>query len=210
MSLLVLNAMRYPIVFHLFLLLGSIFTLFGCGEAIPHTKEAASRTEQVCSKPFRDLFANFDQLASCQMNTCCIVVSDSKQYKEIDGSVHQELLANYEGPVIALGYLPDTLNSYALVYCTAAAIYLPNLALYDRSGELIQTVLLASGCGSDVGYHCKEVVVFDGKNQFITTKREKQYEIDQTGMPNKKVAFEVNSKIRFTVNERQISIDTLQ
>lgn len=110
--------------------------LFSCGEAVPHTKAAANRTQQVCSKPFR--------------------------------------------------------------------------ALFDKNGELLQTVLLASGCGSDVGYHCKEVVVYDGKNQFITTKREKQYEIDQTGNPNKKVVFESNSRIRFTVNEQQISIDTLQ
>ncbi len=184
--------------------------LFSCGEAVPHTKAAANRTQQVCSKPFRELFANFNELASCKINTCCISVSDSKQYKEIDGSVHQELLAHYEGPVITLGFLPDTLNSYGLVYCTAAATYLPNLALFDKNGELLQTALLASGCGSDVGYHCKEVVVYDGKNQFITTKREKQYEIDQTGNPNKKVVFESNSRIRFTVNEQQISIDTLQ
>jgi hypothetical protein len=110
--------------------------LFSCGEAVPHTKAASNRTQQVCSKPFR--------------------------------------------------------------------------ALFDKNGELLQTALLASGCGSDVGYHCKEVVVYDGKNQFITTKSEMQYEIDQTGNPNKKVAFESNSRIRFTVNEQQLSIDTLQ
>lgn len=111
--------------------------------------------------------------------------------------------------MIALGYLPDTLNAYALVYCTASAVYLPNIALFDKHGKLLQTVLLASGCGTDVGYDCKEEVVFDGKNRFVTTKREKQYQLDEMGNPSKELSFDSTSKIQFTISKSHIAIDTL-
>lgn len=191
------------------LLFGTIFIVIGCGESTQYKTVSHHRTDPVCSNLFQDFFAKFNKLASCKINTCCIDVSQSKLYKAIDGSGYQDFLANYQGPVIAIGYLPDTFNCYGLVYCTAAAIYLPNLAIYNKRGKFIQNVPLASGCGSDVGYNCKEVVVFDGKNQFITTRSEKQYEIDEMGNPNKKLIFESNSKIKFTVNGQQISIDTL-
>jgi hypothetical protein len=191
------------------LLLVSLLILSSCGDAAHIKKVSCEKSNEVCSKTFKDFFANFNRLPSLKINTCCIDVSQSKIYKQIDCNDYQLLLAHYKGPVIALGFLPDTLNYYGLVYCTAAATYFPNLALYNRRGDLIQTVPLASGCGSDVGYDCKEVFAFDGKYQFITTKREKQYEIDQSGAPNKKVAFESISKIKYTINERQIKIDTL-
>lgn len=191
------------------LTLASLFTLIGCGETAQFSEAPQKRTVKVRSKEFQAFFENFEQLTPCKINTCCIDVTQSKQYKEIDGSVYQKHLAHYQGPVIALGYLPDTLNGYGLVYCTAAATYLPNLALFDTSGELVQTVLLASGCGSDVAYDCKEEVVFNGKNQFITTKSERQYQIDETGNPSKELVFESNSKIKFTIHQRKIAIDTL-
>jgi hypothetical protein len=191
------------------LLFGTIFIVIGCGEFTQNKIVSHHRTDVLCSKSFRDFFAKFNKLTACKINTCCIDVSQSKLYEAIDGSGYQDFLANYQGPVIAIGYLPDTLNCYGLVYCTAAAIYLPNLALYNKRGKFIQNVPLASGCGSDVGYKCKEVVVFDGKNQFITTRSEKQYEIDEMGDPKKKLIFESNSRIKFTVNGQQISIDTL-
>ena len=188
----------------------SLVLLNSCASSEQNIVDAQNHHKPIYSKAFGELYNYFEPLTTCKINTCCIDATQSKKYKFIEHKNYQKVLANYDGPMIALGHLPDTLNAYALVYCTASAVYLPNIALFDKRGELLQTVLLASGCGTDVGYDCKEEVVFDGKNRFVTTKKEIQYQLDEMGNPNKEPSFTATSKIQYSIFKRHIAIDTLQ
>jgi len=192
------------------LALCSLVLLNGCAASEQNKVDAQNHRKPTYSKAFGELYNYFEPLTTCKINTCCIDATQSKKYKFIEHKNYQKVLANYDGPMIALGHLPDTLNAYALVYCTASAVYLPNIALFDKRGELLQTVLLASGCGTDVGYDCKEEVVFDGKNRFVTTKKEIQYQLDEMGNPNKERSITATSKIQYSIFKRHIAIDTLQ
>ena len=159
----------------------------------------------------RFFFNNFQVLVPQTIfNTTCFDVSVRKEYKKLDIEKYKELLHGYEGPAVSIGYLKDTSDCYSLIYCTAAACYLPNLAVYSRSGELLETTPIASGCGSDMGYECDEKVEIMSSNQIITVKKEKSYEYDSLlQVINSSVKMNV-SKIKYTVKNSKILIDTLQ
>ena len=69
---------------------------------------------------------------------------------------NDSIFIKYLGPAVAIGLLPDTSKYYPVVYCTAAACYLPTLAVFSKNGFLISEAQISNGCGSDCGYNCSD------------------------------------------------------
>ena len=161
---------------------------------------------------FTDFLTNFQLLSYGEvLNTTCLDIEGNRRYKKLNTSKHKSFLNGYEGPAVSIGYFSDTTNFFVLIYCTASACYLPNLSVYNKNGELIQTCLLASGCGSDVGYECSETVQLISLDKIITTKLEKYYETDSLGEKLESSLNQLKTKILYSIDlNGQIKLDTLK
>lgn len=185
--------------------------------ACNQSKKSSNMKEEVAevvevSPIFENFFKKFSPIKSnLEINTTCLDVTGNSNYKELDIDKYKELLDGYEGPAVSLGYLADTANFYNLIYCTASACYLPNLSVYDKSGQLLNTCLIASGCGSDVGYECSEKVKILNSNKIITTKVEKYYDYDSLGQISNTSIKKMVTKILYSVDVNgNIKADTIK
>jgi hypothetical protein len=185
--------------------------IISCNESLKVKDKVPADEKIKVDAKFKIFFNNFQVLIPHTIfNTTCFDVSVRKEYKKLDVEKYKKLLNEYEGPAVSIGYLKDTSDCYPLIYCTAAACHFPNLAVYTKSGKLLETTPIASGCGSDMGYECDEKVEIINSNQIITVKNEKSYEFDSLlQVINSSVKINV-SKIKYTVKNSKILIDTLQ
>lgn len=195
-----------------FSILFLVFILCACNETEKIESENEDKKDTfLVNSIFKEFLNNFHSLPSGMvLNTTCLDVSKNKKYKKMDIAKFKDLLDGYEGPAIAIGYISDTTKFYNLIYATSSACYLPNLSVYNKKGELIETCLLASGCGSDMGYECSEKVQFINSNKIITIKNEKYYETDSLGHKIDASVEEIKSKISYSITiNGNIKIDTL-
>jgi len=62
--------------------------------------------------------------------------------------------------VYAYRLLPDTLNSYKLIWMEPAEILIPVLTTFSKSGKKISEELLSVGqCGTDCCFSCNETII---------------------------------------------------
>lgn len=88
---------------------------------------------------------------------------------------------NYVGPAVTIGMLPDTARFYVVIYCTAAACYMPVLAVYTKNGLLIDKKEISMGCGAGVGYKCSEVLQIKSLNDISVVYTQEFFKVDSSG-----------------------------
>lgn len=187
-----------------------MFLFNSCHDSI-ESKQTKTVVKNHVNPRFNEFLKEFQPLSSNTVfNTTCFDASKNKNCHELNSAVYKQFLNGYEGPALSVGYLKDASNFYSIIYCTAAACYLPNLAVYNHSGKLLQTMQIASGCGSGMGYECEEMVKLRGENQIITMRKEKFFQCDSLGQKIVSSAEENNSKIRYIVVGGRIQVDTLE
>ena len=192
-----------------FILSVTMFLFNSCHDSI-ESKQKKTVLKNLVNLRFKTFLKEFQPLSSnAVFNTTCFDASEYKNCHQLNSDIYKQFFNFFEGPALSVGYLKDTSNFYSVIYCTAAACYLPNLAVYDHSGKLLQTMLIASGCGSGMGYECEEMVKLNGGNQITTFRKEKFYECDSLGQKIFSSLEENNSKIRYTIKGSRIQVDTL-
>ena len=91
------------------------------------------------------------------------------------------IFIGYIGPSLTVGMLPDTSNFYAIIYCTAAACYMPVLSVYSKNGTLIDKKELSKGCGAGAGYICSEELIIKSLNDITVVYAQEYYDVDNFG-----------------------------
>jgi hypothetical protein len=91
------------------------------------------------------------------------------------------IFIGYIGPGVTVGMLPDTSEFYAIIYCTAAACYMPVLAVYSKNGTLIDKKEISKGCGAGAGYICSEVLKIKSLNDITVVYTQESFDVDNFG-----------------------------
>jgi hypothetical protein len=94
---------------------------------------------------------------------------------------NDSLFTRYAGPGITVGMLPDTSKFYAVIYCTAAACYIPTLAVYSKNGKLLSKKEISKGCGAGMGYVCSETLTIKSVKDIICSNVEELFNCDSSG-----------------------------
>ena len=85
--------------------------------------------------------------------------------------------------VYAYGILPDTLESYKVIYLFPSEIRLPKIATYSKNGKKISEVELSIGdCGSDCGFTCNEYIKIYSDLKIYSVDSIQRYECDSLGI----------------------------
>jgi hypothetical protein len=84
--------------------------------------------------------------------------------------------------VYAFGLLPDTLNSYKVIWLTPTEINLPVLTVFSKTGKKISEQELSLGkCGSDCCFSCNEVMRISKKLELLSEDSISSCECDSLG-----------------------------
>ncbi|MFA6262104.1 MAG: hypothetical protein WC760_11585 [Bacteroidia bacterium] len=85
--------------------------------------------------------------------------------------------------IYAYGILPDTLDTYKVIYLFPYEIRLPKMATYSKNGKKISEEELAvGGCGSDCGFTCNEYVKIYSDLKIYSVDSIQSYECDSLGI----------------------------
>ena len=114
---------------------------------------------------------------------------------------NDSMFINYVGPAATVGLLPDTSDFYAVIYCTAAECYLPQLAVFSKRGKLLSSQAISFGCGSDVGYFCTEVLTVNSLRDITLVHNEIQYEVDKRGRVTKHIQTKTNNVYKYSITK---------
>ena len=125
-------------------------TLFGCSNSDKpalSTKELAFK-KFVSRRKLLDLPIHFDLDAISDEQTQPMIVDDLDTL-----FIPTDFAAGR-----IWGIYKDTSKYYAFVTLGAAAVYIPQIQIFDKHGNKIQeTELLVDGCGADCGYFCNAI-----------------------------------------------------
>ena len=94
---------------------------------------------------------------------------------------NDSIFINYTGPGVSVGMLPDTNKFYAIIYCTAAACYIPDLAVYSKKGKLLSKQQISFGCGAGEGYTCSETLTIKSLKDIVLVNTQEQREFNNQG-----------------------------
>jgi hypothetical protein len=85
--------------------------------------------------------------------------------------------------VYAYGILPDTLESYKVIYLFPSEIRLPIMATYSKNGKKISEEELSVGdCGSDCGFTCNEYIKIYSDLKIYSVDSIQSYDCDSLGI----------------------------
>lgn len=85
--------------------------------------------------------------------------------------------------IYAYGILPDTLESYKVIYLFPSEIRLPIMATYSKNGKKISEEGLSVGdCGSDCGFTCNEYIKIYSDLKIYSVDSIQSYECDSLGI----------------------------
>ena len=85
--------------------------------------------------------------------------------------------------VFAFGILPDTIDSYKIVYLYPYEYYVPFLVTYSKNGKKVSEVNLSvGGCGSDCGFFCSDYVKIYSDYSIHSVDSIRNYECDSLGI----------------------------
>lgn len=157
-----------------------ILTLENKGKELKHSIISINgfQIEGFKSTKFEKFISKFKKLSfPFKVNTSCYSPDSLLNIPlEMD---NDSTFLNYSGPAITMGVLPDTSRFYAVIYCTAAACYLPVLAVFSKDGNVISRKEISSGCGSDVGYVCSEILEIKSQNKITVKRMEETFKNDE-------------------------------
>lgn len=86
------------------------------------------------------------------------------------------------GGGLAYGLLPDTANSYKLIWLLPADIYVPVLTTLTKKGKIIsQDYMGVGGCGVDCCFECNETVTVNKDLSIYSVDSVNQCECDDNG-----------------------------
>ena len=133
-------------------------------------------------KAFKTFIQKFNILQiPIAYNTSCYD-PDSASSVKLDMD-NDSIFIDYLGPAVTIGLLPDTTNFYAVIYCTAAACYMPTLAVFTKKGERLSIEQISHGCGTDQGYRCFDSLFIHSMTDIKSKMIEDKYQIDSVGNP---------------------------
>lgn len=85
--------------------------------------------------------------------------------------------------IYAYGILPDTIESYKVIYLFPSEIRLPKMATYSKRGKKIsEEELSVGGCGSDCGFTCNEYIKIYPDLKIYSVDSIQSYECDSLGI----------------------------
>ena len=190
----------------IFVLLGLLSFSVG-GPPFVLAKPSKIRFENISSTRFKKYISKFKTLQLPFIaNTSCYSPDSSLSVPlNMD---NDSSFIGFVGPASTIGMLPDTSKYYVVIYCTAAACYLPTLAVYSKNGKRLDSKPISKGCGADVGYACSEILEVKSTNEIVVTLTEENFKIDNLGneiLGTRKKVLKIN---RYTVNTKgKIKID---
>lgn len=167
--------MRFDLLFCLVLYFFMINAKELLSQSIKRSQfEDSNRTDR-----FKKFISKFKLLSHpVVLNTGCYEANDSLNSR-LDMS-NDSIFLDYVGPAVTVGILSDTTRFYAVIYCIAAACYLPQLTVYTKEGRIISTRSISSGCGSDLGYSCSEFLEIESIHKIILKRREERYKYNDS------------------------------
>jgi hypothetical protein len=127
---------------------------------------AAQKTvEEKKMQAFKQMLAKFKTLA-LPINMQPFKMQDDLGTQYILASdtlfINTEYKDTSVGKVYAYGMLPDTAETYKLIYFLPAEIYVPMIATFDKAANKIDDKPLYMGyCGSDCCFTCTESITID-------------------------------------------------
>ncbi len=144
--------------------------LVSCG------KRSNGNREQSRQAQFKLFLRNFKELTlPFKANTSCYY-PDSTTSIRLDQA--NDTLFLGKGMHTSVGILPDTSDFYVLIYCGAAACWLPQLAVYSKGGDLLSEDQISNGCGSDCGYSCSDSLVINSITNIVVTFKSESFDCD--------------------------------
>jgi hypothetical protein len=142
-----------------------------------------SRTKT--NKPFKHTLSKFKMLdQNFKFDYICFYPEeDCKNCKRIDTKKDHPYFRKNEAMSTSIGMLPDTSKFYMLLYCNAAACYVPSLAIFTKEGKLIDDKEINYELGADCGFKNSNKVTLKSKNQLQSEYVEESYQCDSLGKP---------------------------
>jgi len=117
---------------------------------------------------------------------------------------NDSIFIRYVGPGVTVGMLPDTSDFYVVIYCIAAACYIPQLAVYSKNGEILSMQKISKGCGAGQGYTCLETLTINSLKDIIVINNEEQYDSDSSGIEISDTHKKTVYTNKYSINEKGI------
>ena len=137
------------------------------------------------NKPFKHTLSKFKMLdQNFKFDYICFSPEeDCKSCKRIDTKNDHPYFRQNEAMSSSIGILPDTSKFYMLLYCSAAACYVPSLAVFNKEGKLLDNKEINFDLGADCGFKNSNRVTLKSKNQLQSEYFEESYQCDSLGKP---------------------------
>jgi hypothetical protein len=141
-----------------------------------HSKVKSLKT----SADFREFLKKFKVLSlPLTIKTLEIVVDSSRKLNTKDNIF---IKSEYPNEIYAYGILPDTLNSFKIIWLQPAEEEVPVLTTFTKNGKKINEEYLGvGGCGSDCCFTCKEFITINHDLSIFSADSIKSCECDSTG-----------------------------
>jgi hypothetical protein len=128
-----------------------------CAVLFLHTSFKSNQIQKDSSFAFKSFLAKFKVLQPpLNIDPFKINIRSCIKLTKTDN-----LFVRSESPdeIYAYGLLPDTSNSYKLIWLEPSEVQMPYLATFTKNGKFIKKEFLGVGqCGSDCCYECKESI----------------------------------------------------
>jgi hypothetical protein len=96
--------------------------------------------------------------------------------------IHTEYKDTSLDKVYAYRLLPDTMNSYKVIWLEPAEVLIPVLTTFSKSGKKIsQENLTIGGCGSDCCFSCNETIIINPDLSIYAADSIKSCKCDSSG-----------------------------
>jgi len=100
----------------------------------------------------------------------------------LSGSDTNYIKTPYPNKLYAYGLLPDTTDSYKIIWLSPAELYVPVLTTFTKRGQKVSEEYLGVGqCGSDCCYECNETITINTDLSIYSADSIKSCECDSTG-----------------------------
>jgi len=107
---------------------------------------------------------------------------NERDSRELDSADNTFIKYKDPGKLYAYGMLPDTAESYKIIWLQPADDYIPILTTFTKTGKKISQEYIGIGqCGPDCCYSCTEYMIIKKDLSIYTVDSIKSCECDSTG-----------------------------
>ena len=159
--------------------------LFGCSSESSNKKKLDSirsvkNTLGKRDPAFNAFLKKFKHLSLPLTIKTSEIVTDA--YKKLDNNDNVFIKYPDPGSIYAYGILPDTLDTFKIIWLQPADDYIPILTTFTKSGKKISSEYLGvGGCGTDCCFECSEFVTITKDLYIFAADSIKSCECDSTG-----------------------------